>query len=136
MKIKLAFCALSFWVVFMPTPAVSREAGSPAQAVTVPLFARWTAYGAVREELIEQDWTPVVLATSDVCLAGDRRCSNRPEMHICSGFDDMPCMFLWKKENYFLVINTSGTEGETELDNVQITTDLKSIWLIKIDKPE
>lgn len=129
MRFNLTFSLLSFLFAFILIPAGLCEDSASKNAIVAPHFEQWVAYSFVREELIKNGWKPVVLAGSDVCMEDDMRCANRPEMNFCSDFGNMPCVFVWRKENYFLKVVTGGTEGEAEFDSLEIGTDLKSLGL-------
>ncbi len=129
MRLNLKLFLLVFLLPFMINPASSREDSAEQAAIVAPHFEQWVAYSFVREELLKNGWEPLILQSSDVCMNGDMRCVNRPEMNFCSDFGNMSCVFLWRKKNYFLKVHTGGTEGEAEFDSLEIGTDLKSLGL-------
>lgn len=129
MKINFRIYMLSFFLAFVLSPYGLCDDSGSVKEVSAPDFEKFLAYGLVREELIKEGWKPVLLPNSDLCKEGDTRCSNRPEMHVCSDSGNMPCVFVWKKENYFIKVFTAGTEGEAEFDSLEISTDLKSLGL-------
>lgn len=87
-------------------------------------FTKGQPYGEIREKLIEEGWDPVVSPDSDVCMEGDVRCANRPEMEACSGTGLAPCKFVWSKDGYNLNVFTVGMdatdEGDAAFDGVEI----------------
>ena len=94
-----------------------------------PHFSSGEPYSAVREKLINEGWSPVISPDSYVCIDGDVRCANRPEMEACSGSGLAPCKFVWSKDGYNLNVFTVGVdatdEGDAAFDSLEIV-DLHS----------
>lgn len=67
-------------------------------------------YGKARAALLRQDWRPVALPDADQCMAGDRRCTGRPEMYVCAGTGLGQCVFVWRRKAVVIDVMTEGEE--------------------------
>jgi len=58
--------------------------------------------------MISAGWVPFHSDKADICIKGDSRCDNRPEMLSCAGTGMANCKFLWKKNKRIMAICTVG----------------------------
>lgn len=100
--------------------------GAPAlaNAEITSKFSQGDPYGDIREVLIQNGWSPVILSTSDTCMDGDVRCTDRPEMESCSDIDTAPCKFVWMKGKQRINIFTQGVDatpkGDASFDSFEL----------------
>jgi hypothetical protein len=67
-------------------------------------------YGRARAALLRQEWRPVALPDADQCMAGDKRCTGRPEMYVCAGTGLGQCVFVWRRKAVVIDVMTEGEE--------------------------
>lgn len=67
-------------------------------------------YGKARAALLRQNWQPVALPDADSCMAGDKRCTGRPEMYVCAGTGLGQCVFVWRRKATMIDVMTEGEE--------------------------
>lgn len=84
---------------------------TPAVPAAKPKFKRGESYASVRLKLIKAGWLPYHSPNADVCNE-DRRCAGRPEMEACSGVEQAPCKFLWRRGGERLSVCTIGEDAE------------------------
>jgi len=110
-------------------------ASNHSEKPSAPSFTVGEPYGRVREALLATGWMPATLKSADVCAKGDVRCTGRPEMAFCSGFDLAPCKFIWRKGGYRLSVFTVGMDAEEgpdaefeklTIEKEQTTSDLST----------
>lgn len=97
------FCGLFLIVVFSAFAVFAQTTG-------LPKFKKREFYTSVRTKMIKAGWKPFRSPDAEECLAGDKRCENRPEMESCASTGNAPCIFLWKRKGKTVVIMTVGEE--------------------------
>lgn len=101
MQLLRGMVASLLWVPVMAVGAIAAE--------SLPKLAGQD-YGKARAALLRQGWQPVTLPDADRCMAGDKRCAGRPEMHVCAGTGMAPCVFVWRRKATMIDVVTEGED--------------------------
>src|SRR5689334_20770008 len=90
--------------------AVAVVLSGVAHAERLPIFPKRTPYADARESLLILGWKPIHLPDADKCAEDDGRCKGRPEMRSCSGTGLARCVFMWRKNDALIEVDTYGEE--------------------------
>ena len=85
-----------------------------ASAAPLPHFPVSTGYKTVRAKLIKLGWHPLARRTSPDCGISADMCPTYPELLVCYGVGEAPCLYAWQHGATMIEVRAVGENMQNQ----------------------